>query len=97
MMCLATCCIFIYREKVNFAILRLCKKAMISISNWELDWLSVLPLCHFLSGSCEPFASLEYNPENIQFNARAKEFGYVDVRQKLSLGYVHMHLRSNPD
>ena len=71
------------------AVLRLCKDAMkfkTNEKNW--DWLYVLPLCHFLSGLCKPFASLAYHPEKEHFNARAKTYGYDDLKPKLSAGYV---------
>ena len=55
-------------------------------ANW--DWPFVLPLYHFLSRGCEPFASLEYNPEKIQFDVRANDLDYRGVRQKMTKGYV---------
>ena len=56
--------------------------------NW--DWLYVLPLCHYLSGSCQPFASLECQPEKKHFFARAEAYGYDNVKAKLKAGYVYI-------
>ena len=50
-----------------------------------LDWLCVVPLCHFLSGSCEPFGSPDDKARN--FETRAEKFGYRDIRNKLTAGY----------
>ena len=52
--------------------------------NTNLNWLCVIPLCHFLSGYCEPFG----NPSETskKFGARADEFGYKDLRSKLQTG-----------
>jgi hypothetical protein len=70
-----------FREKISCAVLLLCKEAR-RFANRELcwNWLYVLPLYDFMSKSCEPFASLEYNPEKIlaNFNARARQCGYHD-------------------
>ena len=78
------------REKVQQAVLQLCKNAMkfktISKACW--DWLYVLPLCHFLSGAIQPFASLEYNPSYLGA-IRAKKFGYDELRSKLKPGYYY--------
>jgi hypothetical protein len=78
------------RRGVMKGVLRLCKDAMKSKSStvtW--DWLSVLPICHFLSGACEPFASPKLNALQNDFSGRAEEFGYVDVLRKKSLrGYI---------
>ena len=74
---------------MKFSVLNLCKEAMkLTTKEPCWDWLYVLPLCHFMSGACEPYASLEYNPENIRFNARAIQFGYNDLRQRITPGYV---------
>ena len=80
---------FLCRKNLANAIRDFCKEAMkftTKENNW--DWPFVLPLYHFLSGDCEPFASLEYNPENIQFNVRANDLDYRGVRQKITKGYV---------
>ena len=71
-------------------VLRLCKDAMKSKSSTATwDWLFVLPICHFLSGSWEPFASPKLYPVPNDFFGRAKEFGYDDVLRKKSLrGYI---------
>lgn len=80
----------IYRDKVSAAILHLCKRAIRKTKEPCLDWLRLLPLYHFMSGSCEPFASLEYNPDKIQFNSRAKLFGYDEIQWKPLSGYGGM-------
>lgn len=68
-------------------VLRLCKDAMKSKITW--DWLFVLPLCHFLSGACQPFASPNLYPKRTDFNATAQQFGYDEVLKKKSLqGYI---------
>ena len=72
---------------MSAAIKRLCKEAMkfkTKEANW--DWLYALPLYHFMLRFCEPFASLEYDPEKIQFNARARLFDYDEFRKKLKPG-----------
>ena len=69
--------------------MQLCKEAMkFKTNNVNWDWLSVLPLCHFMSGCCEPFCDLEYKPEKKHFDARAKDFGYDDLRSKLEPGLI---------
>lgn len=79
-----------YRNKVSDAILHLCKRAIKKTKDPHLDWLCVLPLYHFVSGSCEPFAGLEYNPDKLQFNCRAKMFGYDEIQWKYLSGYGGM-------
>ena len=71
------------------AVLQLCKQAMKQMTR-ELcqDWLAVLPLCHFITCSCNPFSSLEYDPEKVRFNARAIEYGYDGFQRKGISGYV---------
>ena len=76
-----------YRTKLLSAVLQVCKAAMKfkPIENcW--NWLCVLPLCHFLSGACKPFISLEYKLEKSHFYARAEKFGYNAIKPKLSPG-----------
>jgi hypothetical protein len=82
------------REKVQQAVLQLCKNAMKfkTISEPCLDWLYVLPLCHFLSGAIQPFASLEYNPSHLG-GLRAKKFGYDELHGKLKPGYNYSDQR----
>ena len=67
-------------------VLRLCKDAMnFKVVSTTWDWLFVLPLCHFLFGACEPFASPKLDPVPSDFSARAEEFGYNKVVNKKSL------------
>ena len=78
----------IYRERVHEGVLRLCKEAMMfktAQRNW--DWLFVLPLCHFLSGACDPFASLNLNPTLRDFTSRAQDYSYNELRKKNLQGY----------
>lgn len=89
---LYTFCMHLYRNKVSAAILDLCKTAMRKTKELRLDWLCVLPLCHFMSGSCEPYSSLEYNPEKIKFSSRAKKFGYDDIQWKHLSGYGGIYI-----
>ena len=82
----------LYRQSLAIAIGELCNEAIKFTfkedpPNW--DWLYVLPLYHFLSRACEPFASLEYDPEKIQFNVKAWEFDYHRVSKKMTKGYVN--------
>lgn len=81
-----------YREKVNSAIFCLCKVAMRKTKESCLDWLYVLPLCHFMSGLCEPFANLDYDIDKlrIQFNSRAEKFGYSDIQCQHLSGYGYI-------
>ena len=53
------------------------------------DWLFVLPLCDFLSGDIEQFATLEYRPTLVSAE-RANEFGYEELRKhsRFQPGYV---------
>ena len=71
------------------ALLQLCKEAMnfkdIYTACW--DWLFVVPLCHFLSGLSKPFASIDYMHSKV--GDRAVEFGYSELRGKLTQGYVY--------
>ena len=81
-------CLFC-RINVSKAVLSLCKDAMKFKTierNW--DWLYVLPLCHFLSGLCQPFASPEYHPRKEHFSARAEAYGYDNVKPNINVGYV---------
>jgi hypothetical protein len=80
-----------FRVKVSAAIIRLCKEAMkFKTKEANLDWLYALPLYHFMLRFCEPFASLEYDPEKLQFNARARLFDYDEFRKKLKPGLVDL-------
>ena len=78
-----------FRNVLHTATLHLCKEAMefksINTANW--DWLRVIPLCHFLSSGCKPFSVLECTPTLEVFSARAENYGYKDLRTKLTEGY----------
>ena len=76
-----------YRSAVYDAVLRICKDAMKKATH-NCDWLYVLPLCHFLSGSCKPYDNVEYYPTKYQFHARAVTYGYKEVQPNILPGYV---------
>ena len=75
------------RETLSAAILRLCTEGMKlkSFSGSMLDWLFVIPLCHFLSGDCIQFQSLNYEPSREVFYQWTEKYGYKD--QKICKGY----------
>ena len=82
------CITFLSRMIVKEGILWLCKEAMkFKMGQTNRDWLFVLPLCHFLSGACEPFARLALYPVKRDFSARVEEY-YKGLQQKSLEGYV---------
>ena len=54
--------------------------------NW--DWLFVLPLCHFLSRACRPFAGINLYPECKDFTSRAKDYNYDELQKRHFQGYI---------
>ena len=82
--------IIIYRPAVYEAVLHICKVAMKKVTHKDCncDWLYVLPLCHFLSGSCKPYDNIDYYPRKEQFYARVDAYGYNEVKPKLLTGYI---------
>ena len=78
--------LYFFRAKICQALVQLFKKAMNFENTLEAcwDWLFVLPLYHFLSGYCEPFAPL--GSKKPQFDCCATKLGYKDLQKKLIPG-----------
>ena len=82
-----TLCFCVCRRRVHDGVLRLCREAMkFRTANW--DWLGVLPLCHFLSGACHPFANLSLYPTRKDFTSRAEKYGYNGLSRNNLNGYI---------
>ena len=72
------------RSKVCDAILYLVKLRM--KYKPALDWLRVIPIIHFLSGACVPFATVDHKTK--KFNACENVYGCKDVKTNLKSGFV---------
>lgn len=79
----------VHTYRSNFAVVavqQLCQEGVKVRGN--VEWLYVLPLYHFLKGTCEPYGTPEYNPEKIDFEAVAKVHGLDNKYRKSLQGCV---------
>ena len=71
------------------AVFHLCVHLMNSQRKFKnIEWLSAIPLFHFLKGHCQPFDSIEVNPEKITWGEREKELQLNEVKSSIQPGYV---------
>lgn len=68
------------RREAAQAIAMLCSRLKQKLQN--VEWLLVLPLYHFLNGSCEPFGKPEMNPEKIGWG-QEEDLKIWEIRDKL--------------